>query len=503
MLVSVLIPLYNEEEFIGELLSRVLQAPVPAGVALEIIVVDDCSTDDSASIVRSFVNRYPDRIRLIQHTVNRGKGAAVRNAVQHAEGEIGIIQDADLEYNPAEYPSLLRPILEDRADAVFGSRFVVAGERRVLYFWHALANRILTTLCNMVADINLTDMETCYKAFRLSLVKSIPLRSERFGIEPELTIKLAQRQARIYEVPISYHGRTYEEGKKIGTKDAIQAVFTILRYGFFRDIYLDHGAAILESLAKTPNFNRWMASVVSPFLGERVLELGSGIGNLAMHLSRRRSAYFASDIDHEHMARLRIRFRERPNFSIQLCNLENPDHFEPLKDKNIDSVVCLNVLEHVPDDNQGLRNIYSVLQPGGAAVVLVPEGQDIYGTLDEVLGHCRRYSEAELRQKMEAAGFRVEQIIRFNRITRPGWYVNGRLLKKKTFSPFQLAVFDRLVWLWRKIDKLLPWPPVSIIAIARKPAGALPDGRGSETAADVTPVTGPRASAAGLVTKFG
>lgn len=474
MLVSVLIPLYNEEEFVGELISRVLRAPLPAGVSLELLVVDDCSTDGSAEVVENLAARYPDQIRLIRHTVNQGKGAAVRTAIRHATGEIGIIQDADLEYNPAEYSRLLKPILEDEADAVFGSRFASSEERRVLYFWHALANRMLTTFCNMVADINLTDMETCYKAFRLPLMKSIPLRSQRFGIEPELTIKLSQRQARIYEVPISYHGRTYEEGKKIGLKDAIQAVFVILRYGLFRDIYSDHGAAILDSLSKTPNFNRWMASIVSPYLGKRVLELGSGIGNLALHLSKRRSAYFASDIDQEHMSRLQTRFRGRPNFSIQLCNLEQPAHFESLKDKGIDSVVCLNVLEHVPDDNQGLRNIYSVLEPGGTAVILVPEGQSIYGTLDEVLGHCRRYSEAELRQKMETAGFRVERIIRFNRVTRPGWYVNGKLLKKTTFSPFQLAVFDRMVWLWRRIDKLLPWSPVSIIAIARKPESGHP-----------------------------
>lgn len=472
MLVSVLIPVYNEDEFVGELLSRVLKAPLPEGLTREIIVVDDCSSDDSAAIVQDFAERYPGMVRLYRHAKNQGKGAAVRTAIRHASGDIAIIQDADLEYSPAEYPKLLLPIVEDRADAVYGSRFVVAGERRVLYFWHALANSLLTTFCNMLSDLNLTDMETCYKAFRLPLVKSIPIRSSRFGIEPEITIKLAQRQARIYEVPISYHGRTYEEGKKIGLKDAIQAVFTILRFGLTRDIYDDHGAAILDALTKTPNFNRWMASVVSPFLGRRVLELGSGIGNLAMHLSRRRTAYFASDIDEEHMARLRTRFRERPNFSIQVCNLEEPKHFDPLRDKDIDSVVCLNVLEHVPDDNQGLRNIYSVLAPGGRAVILVPQGQSIYGTLDEVLGHCRRYSEEELRGKMVAAGFAVEQIIRFNRVTRPGWFVNGRILKKRTFSPFQLAVFDRLVWLWRLIDGWLPWSPVSIIAIARKPAEA-------------------------------
>jgi glycosyltransferase involved in cell wall biosynthesis/phospholipid N-methyltransferase len=470
MVVSILVPLYNEEEFVGEILSRVLRAPVPAGTSLEIVVVDDCSTDDSASVVRSFMDTHPGRVRLIAHPVNQGKGAAVRTAIQHATGEIAIIQDADLEYDPAEYPRLLKPILEDRADAVFGSRFVVAGERRVLYFWHSLANRFLTTLCNMVADTNLTDIETCYKAFRLSLVRSIPLRSRRFGIEPELTIKLAQREARIYEVPISYYGRTYEEGKKIGFKDAVLAVFTILRYGLFRDVYGNHGAAILDAMAKTPRFNRWMASVVAPHLGRRVLELGSGIGNLAVHLSRRRAAYFASDIDDEHIARLRIRFRDRPNFTIGRCHLERAEDFAELRASNIDSVVCLNVLEHVPDDRQALRNIHSVLQPGGTAVILVPEGQSVYGTLDEVLGHCRRYSEEELRARIEEAGFRLERMLRFNRVTRPGWYVNGRLLKRRSFSAFQLAVFDRLVWLWRRIDRFLPWAPVSIIAIARKPA---------------------------------
>ena len=470
MVVSVLIPLYNEEDLVGKLLRQVLHAPLPSGVSLNVVVVDDGSSDDSASVVQIAIDSHPGKIRLVRHAVHEGKGAAVRTAIQHATGDIAIIQHADLEYDPRDYPRLLNPILEDRADAVFGSRCVVAGECRVLYFWHDLASRFLTTLCNMVADTNLTDMETCYKAFRLSLVKSIPLRSQGFGIEPELTIKVAQRQARTYEVPLSYHGRTYNEGKKIGWKDAVQAVFTILKYGLLRDIYADH-AAILDSLAKTPRFNRWMALTVSPFLGNRVLELGSGIGNIAVHLTERRAAYIATDIDDEHLARLRIQFHDRPNVSIQKCDVQVPEHFELLRNKNLDSVVCLNVLEHVPDDHQGLRNIYSVLPPGGRAVILVPDGQSIYGTLDEVLGHCRRYSEAELRHKMEMAGFHVQQILRFNHIARPGWYLNGRVLKRKTFGRFQLHVFDRLVCVWRRIDKFLPWPPLSIIAIAIRPTG--------------------------------
>jgi glycosyltransferase involved in cell wall biosynthesis len=468
ILLSVLIPLYNEEELVGALIDRVLRVQLPAGVQSELIVVDDGSVDASAEAVLAMVKRYPERIHLIRHEHNQGKGAAIRTAIRHAAGHLAIIQDADLEYDPAEYPRLLEPLLSGKADAVFGSRFLVAGERRVLYYWHSLANRLLTAFCNMAADLNLTDIGTCYKAFRLSLVKTIPLRSNRFGIEPELTIKLAQRQACIYELPISYHGRTYAEGKKIGLKDAVQAFFTIVRFGFTRDVYLDHGAKILDALAHTPRFNRWMASMVEPFLGQRILEIGAGIGNLSMHLSRRRQHYAASDFEQEHIARLRTRLLYRPNVSVHECDLENSKHFERFQEK-FDSVVCLNVLEHVTDDRQGLRNIHSVLCRGGAAVILVPNDPGIYGTLDAVLGHQRRYTEAELTARMREAGFEIERVLGFNRVTRPGWIINACILKRRSFGRFQLWAFDRLVWLWRWLDPWLPWEPVSIIAIGRKP----------------------------------
>ena len=468
MTVSVLMPLYNEEEFVGAILERVLHAPLPEGLDREVIVVDDGSTDDSARVVEAFAARHPDIVRLIRHERNRGKGAAIRTAVQEARGEWAIIQDADLEYDPREYPKLLKPLVEGDADAVYGSRFLMSGERRVLYFWHALANHLLTTACNIAADLNLTDMETCYKAFRTALVQSIPIRNDRFGIEPELTIKLAKRQARIYETAISYHGRTYEEGKKIGFWDAVQALGVILRSWMSGDIYADSGQAILDAFANTPKFNRWMADTIRPYVGKRVLEIGAGMGNLTRQLVSGRQVYVATDIDEEHMQRLQNRMHHRLNLEVHRCDAANAADFNRFFEQ-MDTVICLNVLEHIPDDALALRNIHSVLMPGGRAIILVPQDQGIYGTLDEVLGHCRRYSKQQLRSRLEEAGFAVERILDFNRASRPGWYLNGRLMKQRTVSRFQLRLFENLVWLWRRIDRWLPWPSVSIIAICVKP----------------------------------
>jgi glycosyltransferase involved in cell wall biosynthesis len=464
---SILVPLYNEEEFIAALLTRVIDAPLPEGVSREIILVDDGSNDGSLEIAEEFARQYPEIIRLIRHEKNMGKGAAIRTAVENATGEFCIIQDSDLEYDPREYSQMLKPLLEGVADAVYGSRFMAVGERRVLYFWHSVGNRMLTTLCNIFADVNLTDMETCYKAFRTSLIQSIPIRSNRFGIEPELTIKLAQRQARIFETPVSYHGRTYEEGKKIGFKDALQALYVILKTGLTRDIYKNSGPETLEALSAAPRFNRWMADTVQPYLGSHIMEIGAGIGNLTRFLVPRTRRYIASDIDSEHLARLTARFQHRPNMEVRFADLARTECFEEFEGQ-MDSIVCLNVLEHIEDDLTGLRNIHSVLSSGGRAVILVPHGQEIFGTLDVALGHFRRYSESELREKMEQIGFHVERVIMFNRISRPAWYVSGKLLRRTALGRRQMRLFDRFVWLWRKIDRLLPWPSTSLIIVGVK-----------------------------------
>ncbi len=230
---SILIPAFNEETTIFELLEKVIQIQLNNNIQKEIIVVDDCSTDNTKTAIDQFFQKYPNAdCHYFKHEKNMGKGAAISTAIANASGEFCIIQDADLEYNPEEYNDMLKPIITGVADVVYGSRFKGNNPHRILFFWHTIGNKFLTFLSNMFTNLNLSDMETCYKMFRTDLIKKIELKEKRFGLEPEITAKISRiPNIRIYEVGISYYGRTYDEGKKINWKDGVRAIFCILKYG--------------------------------------------------------------------------------------------------------------------------------------------------------------------------------------------------------------------------------------------------------------------------------
>ncbi|MGI4886303.1 MAG: glycosyltransferase family 2 protein [Janthinobacterium lividum] len=233
---SIVVPVYNEARTIHQILDLLRELQLVNGIGKEIILVDDCSTDNSAATIQAYAARYPDLgLRLLAHPVNQGKGAALRTGLRAATGDYVIVQDADLEYDPEEYNLLLKPILKGFADVVFGSRFLGGNPHRILFFWHSIGNYWLTVFSNMTTDLNLTDMETCYKLFRRDIIQGLDLQENRFGFEPEVTAKVARVPGvRLYEVGISYYGRTYAEGKKIGWRDGFRAIYCILKYGLFK-----------------------------------------------------------------------------------------------------------------------------------------------------------------------------------------------------------------------------------------------------------------------------
>jgi len=470
MLLSILIPVYNERSVVERSLAQVLAAPLPENMDRELIVVDDCSTDGTSAILERLAAAEP-QIRLVRHAVNQGKGAAVRTAIQNAKGDFSIIQDADLEYDPSEYPLLLRPLVDGHADAVFGSRYLAGERTRVLPFWHSIMNKGLTLISNMFCNLNLTDMETCYKVFRTDLLKSIPIRSERFGIEPEITMKCAKRKLRIYEVPISYHGRTYEEGKKIGWKDGVKALGVILHFWLIDDLYVEpYGRAFLNNLNGTPQYLSWMARLLRPHVGDTVLEIGAGIGNLTARLMGKRIRYTAVEYDPLYLHALRNRFLRTPNVCVAGLNPADPRGLQNWPGA-FDTALCVNVLEYLDNPAALVEELRDTLRPEGDLVILVPQGPSLFGTIDQTLGHKRRFSATELRKMVESAGLHVERLHQLNKIGTPAWWLFGRVLHRRQISKPALKLFDKTAWLWRRIDSILPWRGLSLIVVARVAEG--------------------------------
>ena len=463
---SVLVPVYNERHVVEASLRRVLALQHELISSLEVIVVDDGSDDGTRPVLERLANE-DNRITLICHEQNQGKGAAVRTAILRATGDIIIIHDADLEYNPDDIPGLLVPFATEGADAVFGSRYISAPYRRALMYRHTMTNKILTTFSNWFTDLALTDIETCYKAVTSTLLKSIPLRSNDFRWEVEIVFKLAKRRARIFEAPIRYLPRTYEEGKKIRSGDGLLALLAMIRFWLIDDVYQEdeYGSRILAELERARRFNVWMGDILRPYIGERVLEIGAGIGNLTNQFIPR-ELYVASDINPNYLHYLRSFSFGKPYLRVMNINAEAADHFQTIKNQ-FDTVLMLNVLEHV-DQTKALNNVWSALERGGKAIILVPQHPSLFGTLDQALEHKKRYDIDDFRESLTEAGFRVERIFDFNRFSVPGWWVNGRVLRRKKFSRVQLKLIDMMMPILRRTDRLLPWGGLSVIGIAVK-----------------------------------
>ena len=456
MKISVVIPVYNEIATIAEIIRRVKAVHLDK----EIIVVDDCSTDGTREELERIAAEDPSVLLILQDR-NAGKGAALRAGFKRASGEILIVQDADLEYYPEEYPRLIDPILRGRADVVYGSRFL--GTHRVFMFSHYLGNKIVNLFTNILYNCIFTDMETCYKAFRREVLDGMRLRSNSFGFEAEFTANVMKRGYKVYEVPISYDGRSYTEGKKITWRDGFVALWWLLRCRFEP---LDIGRETLVRMEKVRRYNDWLYGRVGPFVGRRVLEVGAGIGNITSKLLNR-DLVIATDVSERHLQTLRTRFIAGDRLRIEEFDLDRCDPARYAGER-LDSILCMNVIEHIKDDERTLRCFRDMLSPGGRLVLLAPACPILYSRIDAGLEHYRRYSREGMLRRLEAAGFRVEHAEYLNLLGAVGWFVNGRLLRRRMLPKNQLRIFDLLVPLLR-IERRVRIPfGLSLLTVGRR-----------------------------------
>jgi SAM-dependent methyltransferase len=323
-------------------------------------------------------------------------------------------------------------------------------------------------LGNWLTDLFLTDIETCYKAINTELLKSIPLRSNDFRFEVEIVSKLAKRRARVFEVPIRYMARSQEEGKKIRARDGLWAVLAMLRFWLIDDLYKrdEYGSHMLAELERARRFNLWMGDMLRPYVRDRVLEIGAGIGTLTNQFIPR-ELYIASDINPSYLRYLRSYSFGKPYLRVLKIDAGNPEDFRGLEEQ-FDTALMINVLDRVPDDSLALRNLWQALEPGGRVIIVVPQHPSLYGTLDKALGRRKRYTGPLLEEALTDAGFSVEQLSDFNRVSVPGWWFNGKVLRRKHYSRVQLKLVNNSIPLLRRIDRMWPWSGLSLLGIGVK-----------------------------------
>jgi glycosyltransferase involved in cell wall biosynthesis len=454
-------PVYNESRTLRTIVGRVLDSPV--GCEIELICVDDQSTDNSLEILQDLAANEP-RMTIVAQPVNMGKGKAIRTAIETITGDIAIIQDADLEYDPEEYARVIAPLLSGKADAVFGSRFASSEARRVLFFWHALGNRVLTMFSNMANDLNLTDMETCYKAVRADVLKRLRLTSDRFGLEPEITARLAQWGARIYEVPISYHGRTYAEGKNIGWRDGVEALWLIFKFRFFDTKATDESSVVTrQSLGRASRFRQWSLNRFGEHLGQRVIEVNAGPGHSTSHLIDR-ERLLVTDSDPVHVETLRRRFGHLENVQVSLHDYETTS----LGTEGFDTVILFDGLQRSADPKSLLASVAASVDSGGHILIQVPADPRLLGDTDRAAGHVRRFLESDVIDIVRAAGLELLMLEPFNRLGVIGWRLQNAL-GGGSISPATAKAFDLLVPLAQRLDSAGVGPGLSWLAVGRRP----------------------------------
>ncbi len=453
---SIIIPVYNELNTLLEVLRRVQAEPYDK----EIIIVDDYSTDGT----RKLFNIIDDsNVKIILNDKNKGKGYCIQRAIREITGDIVIIQDADLEYNPQDYGILIEKILQGKADVVYGSRFL--GSHRIFLFYHYLGNACINILANFLFNTVLTDFMTGYKVFKAGILKSLNLKAERFGIESEITAEVFRRKCRVYEVPVSYEGRNYEDGKKIKWTDFFVCVYWLIR-PLFRRIDNAQEDSLLKMRIMRNNY-LWIYTKIKPFLNSPILEIGAGLGSLSRYLSWKGRSLILIDIENNSLSYLKEKFIGNP--WVKVFRKDITENIDELKEYNINTVVAVNVLEHIKDDESVLMKINSLLKSGGMLILIVPAHKILFSPFDKRVSHYRRYSMKGLYAKLKAAGFDVEKITHHNFLSAIGWWVNFKLLRKKHMPKLSLWMVDRLIPAISFIERHIPIPfGLSLFAVAKK-----------------------------------
>lgn len=465
---SVLMPVYNERATLETIIKRVLAVELP--LKLELVVVDDASTDGSWDILRKLASQ-DGRIVALRHDKNGGKGTAVRTAIANMKGDVAVVQDADLEYDPREYPRLLAPILEGKAEAVFGSRFTGAS-RRVRLFWPSVANKLLTLFSNAMNNMTLTDMETCFKMVRADVLRHLNLKAQSFTIEPELVTRLAQWGARIYETPINYFGRTYAEGKKIRAHDAIKACWELIRARVLDRRFTTHPGIYAQSIAGRANTsNRHLFEKMRPFLGQRVLEVGAGIGNVS-RLLLDRGKLLLVDSEPLYVSGLHDRFGHLENVQVYEGDLSQDGDFDAWQAESPDTIVCCNVLEYLEDEAGILQKFYRTLAPGGHVVMVVSAEPACDMGMNPAWRPFRRYGEVELCERVRAAGFDIAHVESFHKLGSFRWWFGERISGIGRWRPSQTVGWGRWPWLYKLFERAPGIPKMSLLVVGYKPTAA-------------------------------